>query len=57
MLTLLITRHKRRTVGSNPYSSSLGVFNASFAFSYVTPQDVFNAINEIKSNSMGLDGI
>jgi hypothetical protein len=34
-----------------------GGLNASFAFSYVTPQDVFNAFNKIDSNSTGLDGI
>jgi hypothetical protein len=40
-------------VGSNSYSSS----SATFDFSNVTPQDVCNAINKIKSNSTGLDGI
>jgi hypothetical protein len=34
----------RPAVGSNSYSSSSGGLNASFAFSNVTLQDVFNAI-------------
>jgi hypothetical protein len=37
----------RPAVGSNSYSSSLRVLNASFDFSNVTTQDVFKAINKI----------
>jgi Reverse transcriptase (RNA-dependent DNA polymerase)/Endonuclease-reverse transcriptase len=40
-----------------PHLNSVGGSDASFAFSNVTPRDVFNAINGIKSNSTGLDGI